>query len=113
MKTLNLEFKTEDLHLKPEGEAGVPTSIELSKRIIIFVIREYCAQVHNVLKPERKQARWLYDELEKAAATELKTIELPDDICGFLRKVFRETRLPAMDPTVDRIEKNIDDIKMD
>lgn len=113
-RVLSLEFDTSDLNLKPEPPDNVlPTAIELSKRIIIVAVREYGAQHNGLLKPERKQAKWLHDELEKASATELKSIEVPPDIFGFLRKVFRETRLPAMDKAFDRCEQNIDDVKVE
>lgn len=114
MKILNLEFDTSDLNLKPEPpDNKTPNAIELSKRIICVAVREYGAQHNGLLKPERKQARWLHDELEKASATEMKTIEVPPDIFGFLRKVFRETRLPAMDKILDRVEANIDSVKVE
>ena len=111
-KTLNLEFVTDDLALKPEAGV-VPTAIELSKRIIVIAVRQYADQHQGLLKVERKQSKWLYDELEKAAAIEMKTLDIPDDIFGFLRKVFRETKLPVMDKILDRVESNIDAVMME
>ncbi len=113
MKVLSLEFDTSDLQLKAEGEAGIPKSMELTKRIIIVAVRQYADQQRGgVMKLERNQSKWLYENLEKAAACEDKTIEIPDDVFGFLRKVFRETPLPPMDKILDRVEANIDAVKV-
>lgn len=119
MKLFSLVFKTDDLNLEKEVGDVIPTAQELTKRIVIVAVREYAktksqnrgSNVPGLLKPERKQSVWLSEELEKAAATELKELELPDDIAGFIRKVFRETPLPAMDRILDRVEVNVDNIR--
>lgn len=111
MKALNLEFDITDLQLKPEAGV-VPTAIELSRRIIQVVIMQYSEQRGGLIKAERNQSYWLRKELEKAAATEIKILEIPDDIFGFLRKVFREVKMPP-DKILEKVEANLDAVKME
>lgn len=107
-KQLNLDFDTKDIQLKPEA-GGTPTAIELSRRIIQVVIMNYSDQRGGLIKAERNQAYWLRKELEKATATETKILEVPDDIMGFLRKVFREVKMPP-DAILQKVEDNIDSV---
>ena len=112
-KTLNLDFDTTDLQLKPEAGGTIPNAIELSRRIIQIVIMNYSDQRGGLIKMERSQAYWLRKELEKAAATEQKELkDIPSDIVGFLRKVFREVKMPP-DRILEAVEKNIDEIPVD
>jgi hypothetical protein len=111
MKTLNLEFDTADLQLKPEAGV-VPGAVELSRRIINVVIMQYSEQRGGFIKAERGQAYWLREALEKAAATEAKTIDIPDDVFGFLRKVFREVKMPP-DRILQMVEQRLDEVKYD
>lgn len=110
MRQLNLDFDTSDLEIKPEAGV-VPSALELSRRIIIVVINQYSEQRGGLIKAERNQSYWLRKELEKAVATEIKVLELPDDVCGFLRKVFREVKMPP-DKLLEKVENNIDAINM-
>jgi len=110
-KQLNLDFETKDLGLKPEAGA-IPSAVELSRRIINVVIMQYSEQRGGLIKAERAQAYWLRDALEKAAATDVKVLEAPNDVVGFLRKVFREVRM-APDKLLEIVEANVDKIKMD
>lgn len=113
-KQLNLEFDTSDLQLKGEAPDNLPpSSIELSSRVINTMVMQYSEQKGGgLIKVERSQAYWLRENIEKAVATEVKIIEIPDDVFGFLRKVCREVR---MDPNklLQRVEANIDAVKMD
>lgn len=72
----------------------------------------YSDQRGGLSKVERNQVYWLRENLEKAVATEIKTLEVPDDIFGFLRKVFREVKMTP-DKILQRVEANIDAVKMD
>ena len=113
MKSLNLDFNTEGLQLKPEAGGVVPSASELSRRIINIVIMNYSDQRGGLVKLERNQAYWLREALEKAVATEQKTLEdIPADIVGFLRKVFREVKMPP-DRILEAVEQNIDAVKME
>jgi len=113
MKQLNLDFDVTDLNLKAEATGEAPKAIELTRRIIVIAVRQYSEQSRGLLKIERGQAKWLQDNLEKAIATDILTLDVPDDVFGFLRKVFRETKLPAMDHILSRVEANIDAVKND
>ena len=108
MRQLNLDFDVTGLGLKPEANGETPKAIELSRRIIIIAVRQYSEQHGGLLKVERGQAKWLQDNLEKAVAIDVKIVDIADDVFGFLRKVFRDTRLPAMDHILSMVEANID-----
>ena len=115
MKTLSLEFDTTDLKLSPESpDKKLPTAAELSKRVLLLAVNQYSNQCRGLSKPERV----LYYEIDKLLEPigkdnlNIAEIEFSDEAFGFIRKVFRETRLPA-DRAVGLVEKNIDAVKMD
>ncbi len=112
MKQLKLDFDTAGMEIKPEAGGVVPGSIEISRRCIMVVIHTYAEQKGGLIRIERKQTAWIRAELEKAVATEMKVLEMPDDVSGFLRMVFREVKMPP-DRLLEAVEKNIDAIKMD
>jgi hypothetical protein len=112
MKSMNLIFDTKELGLKPEAGGDPASAQELSRRVVGFAIAQYTEQRGGLIKQERSQAYWLRKELEKTAATNAATLEMPDDVSGFLRKVFREVKLAA-DLIIEKVEANVDAIKME
>lgn len=115
-KLFKLDFDTTELKLKPEtdkdGKVITPTPTELTRRIIGNMIYLYSEQKGGLLKLERNQTYWLQGALKKASEDKLTEIDLPDDIMGFLRKIFRETRA-IPDLILQRVEENIDAVKME
>jgi len=112
-KILKLDFDTADLKLKPEPpENKVPTAPELSRRIIGNMIFMYTEQHQGLIKMERNQAYWLQGNLKIAVEAGDQVIELPDDVCGFLRKIFRETKA-SPDRIMELVEGNLDAVKME
>lgn len=113
MKTLSLEFDTTDLKLSPESsEKKLPNATELSKRVLLLAVSLYSNQYRGLAKPERKLYYELTNILENTVKDNLKMVELSDEVFGFIRKVFREARLPV-DKAIEAIEKNIDAVIME
>ena len=108
MKTLSLEFEMNDLKLQePDLKLG---SAEFMKRVIASAVMQYSDQHNGIGKLERNQAYWLRETLERAVKDDMKEVEIADDVFGFLRKVFRDTRL-IPDKILERVERNIDAVK--
>ena len=111
-KVLKLDFPTDDLKLKPEPpENKVPTAPELMRRIIGNIIFMYTQQKEGLIKMERNQAYWLQGNLKAATEKQALTLEIPDDVFGFLRKIFRETKA-SPDKLMEMVEGNIDAVPM-
>ena len=112
-KVLTLTFDTTELKLKGEPpENKVPTTQELTRRIICNVLYMFAEQHQGLTKIERGQAYWLQNNLKVASDTKLLELEIPDDIFGFLRKIFREVKA-SPDKIMECVEKNIDEVKME
>ena len=118
-KILKLDFDTKELKLKGEApENKPPSATELTRRIIGNMIFMYSEMTNmskrnqGLLKMERSQAYWLQSNLEIASKDKLLEIEIPDDVFGFLRKIFRDT--PASpDKIMECVERNIDSVKVE
>lgn len=111
MKTLSLVFDTKDLSFP--GNKEKPSSPELSKRVIFLSIKLYGEQAHGGGLPKDDRALYysLRENLDKIT-DDTKELELDDKVFGFIRKVFREAKLP-IDRAVEAVEKNIEAVKMD
>ena len=111
-KILSLTFDTADLKLKPEPpENKAPTATELTRRIIGNMIYMYSEQARGLTKIERGQAYWLQDNLKTASEGGQLELSLPDDVFGFLRKLFRDTKANP-DKILQCVERNIDNVPM-
>ena len=112
-KVLKLDFATAGLQLKPEPpENKTPSATELTRRIIGNIIFMYTEQRNGLMKIERSQAYWLQGNLKEASEQKLLELEIPDDVFGFLRKIFREVKA-SPDKLMECVEGNIDSVKME
>ena len=112
MKILSLDFETTDITLHPDSpDKKLASTAELSKRVLLLAVHQYANQVGGLIKSERSLYYSIVKMLERAVKDDLKEIEFPDDIFGFIRKIFRETKLPV-DKVIEAVEKNIDAVIM-
>lgn len=104
LKDINItevELSEED-KTKPIAEITIPT--------IINTIVGFANQQRGLLKPDRIVFYDLLPKLEETLKSKVEILEITDEECGFIRKCFRETRLP---PTsmLEAVEKHFDNLK--
>jgi hypothetical protein len=90
MKTLELKLDIEKLNL---GEEGKKQSVQtIISNVIQNEILSYAQQTRGFNELERRQYYKIADALEESAKSNSETVNLDDDLMGFLRKCFRETK---------------------
>jgi hypothetical protein len=105
-KILSLEIEKEGLELPPPDKEK--TAQELVSIVIHNIMYNYSK--NGVKRQERKQYYKIVDLLEKATKAKQNSVELDDELVGFLRRCQNEA-LMAPNRLLQRVEELIEDIK--
>lgn len=87
MKEISTLIDVSKLSLADEEKKQTPQ--ELFSNVVTFVLLSYSQQNKGILKSERNQVYEIQDQLKENK----DKITLEDNTLGFLRRVFRETKL--------------------
>jgi len=105
-KILSLVFEKEGLELSP------PDKEKTTQELVSIVIHNimYNFSKGGIKRSDRKQYYRIVDLLDKATKSKEDSVELDDDLVGFLRRCQNEA-LMAPNRLLQRVEELIEDIK--
>lgn len=108
-KKLNLNIDYSDLKLGEEEKKMSPQ--ELTSAVIMNTILQYSQQIKGLQQNERKQVYVIDKAFDEAVKNKVNEVELDNNDIGFIRRVFRDTKLTPND-ILKKVETMIDTINI-
>jgi len=107
MKTLNLKIEVEDVFKDTKEK---PNITETFTNVILNSMLQFSQQKRGFTKKERIQYYRISKEFDKAVKESKESIEIDDELFGFIRKCFNDGSFTP-NTLLERVEKNIDEVQ--